>query len=93
MTTIPIIDVSSFASVYTTPPTNYSDDILQKQAHTAEEMYKACIDTGFFLIRGYDDVLPQQKVDKLFVLMEEFFKLPSEEKKKYPPLHNRGAYI
>jgi len=82
---LPTIDVSAFAISSELAPN------AQKQS-TAKEVYNACVDTGFFLIKGYESVLPQEKISHLFELMNAYFQLPLEEKKKFKALHNRGYF-
>jgi len=84
--TIPIIDVSSFAS------SNNDHETSARKHQTAKEVYNACVDTGFFLIKGYDSILPQEKINHLFECMRDFFSLSLEEKKKCPHSNNKGYF-
>jgi len=81
---IPIIDI--------TPFTSQGKGGLYLKQSVAKEVYDACVDTGFFMIIGYDSVLPKSKVEVLFKLMNAFFSIPLEEKKKNQAKNNQGYF-
>ncbi len=78
---LPVIDISPFAR---------DTSSLAERLEVAQQIYKACTDTGFFLISNYDDVMPQTQIDQIMNLMQEFFSLPPQEKQKLKGAENRG---
>ncbi len=67
---VPVIDIGSFIS--------NSDSEAKKRC--AKEVFNACKNTGFFLIKNYQSLMPQKVVDETFGLAQRLFELPIEEK-------------
>lgn len=80
---IPIIDIAPFFQVH-------SEHTRKQQERVAKEVYNACIDTGFFLIKNYESIVPKEKIQKMFKLMQKFFELPLNVKQELKSSHNRG---
>jgi len=64
---LPIIDISS---LYSSNPDDW--------AGVAEQIDLACQQSGFFYVTGHG--MPQQQIDQVLALAEQFFALPSEQK-------------
>jgi len=79
---LPTVDISSFIT---------NNDPKAKQ-ECANVIYKACTETGFFLISNFQGILPQDVLDRMFGLLQQFFSLPLEEKRKIQELENRGYF-
>ena len=56
-------------------------------------VYKACTETGFFVISNFNEILQQQDLEKMFDLVHKFFTLPQEEKVKLKGGENRGVCV
>jgi len=79
---LPIVDISPFIA---------NKDVKAKQ-ECVRVVHKACIDTGFFLISNFQEILPMEVLENMFHLMHEFFTLPHEEKAKLKCAENRGYF-
>lgn len=79
---VPTIDISSFIK--------NTDKEAKRECFQA--VYKACTETGFFLISNFEEVLPQKELGKMFGQLHQFFELPLQEKRKIREFENRGYF-
>ena len=68
---IPVIDISPLVGPQNNPKS------LRK---TAKEIENACKNIGFFYVKNHQ--IPQNHLDAVILVMQEFFNLPEEEKMK-----------
>src|SRR5271169_4149938 len=77
VTRLPVIDLAPFVE----------DRDLGERRAVAGELREACIDIGFFYLKGHG--IPQREFDDVIAMGHRFFELPLSEKMK---LHsNRSA--
>eukprot|EP01111_Echinosteliopsis_oligospora_P016909 TRINITY_DN7161_c0_g1_i1.p1 TRINITY_DN7161_c0_g1~~TRINITY_DN7161_c0_g1_i1.p1 ORF type:complete len:196 (+),score=38.32 TRINITY_DN7161_c0_g1_i1:53-640(+) len=80
-TTVPLIDLALFL---------YGSEENKKKV--AKEVFDACTDIGFFIVRNYESILPREKIDRMFKDLKDFFELPLSVKSAYKGSHNRGYF-
>ena len=68
---IPVIDISPLVGPQDNPKS------LRKRA---KEIENACKNIGFFYVKNHQ--IPQNHLDAVILVMQEFFNLPEEEKMK-----------
>ena len=68
---IPVIDISPLVG---------SQDNPKSLRKTAKEIENACKNIGFFYVKNHQ--IPQNHLDAVILVMQEFFNLPEEEKMK-----------
>jgi len=84
---LPVIDVGPFVC-----PDDDASSTEEAKQRVGQEVHAACIDTGFFLIKNYQAILPQERIERLFGLMRSFFTLPAQQKHKLKSSHGRGYF-
>ncbi|KAL7341749.1 thymine dioxygenase [Rhodotorula toruloides] len=79
---VPIIDFAPFLT-----------GSQAEKKEVAEELFKACTDVGFLMLRNIDSLIPPSQVSSAFAQTKQFFDLPMEVKEKLAwecPESNRG---
>ncbi|BGO98663.1 hypothetical protein NBRC10513v2_003057 [Rhodotorula toruloides] len=79
---VPIIDFAPFLT-----------GSQAEKEEVAQELFKACTDVGFLMLRNIDSLVPPSQIASAFALTKQFFDLPMQVKEKLAwecPESNRG---
>ncbi|GAA5944423.1 isopenicillin N synthase family dioxygenase [Sporobolomyces koalae] len=71
----------------------YLTGTSEEKAKVAQELFEACTQVGFLMLRNFDSVIPKSQVEQTFEATKKFFDLSFEEKDKLEwecPESNRG---
>lgn len=63
-------------------------DFESRKEEISELLWDAAVNVGFFQLKNHG--IPDEKIDRIFELSEEFFRLSKEAKAKYPLRRNEG---
>ncbi|KAM0789353.1 hypothetical protein ACM66B_000184 [Microbotryomycetes sp. NB124-2] len=87
---LPVIDVSYFLD----DPKHASlssDELQRQQEQVAQQVHQACMNQGFFYIRGFQSVASEQEMQDMLAVTRDFFAQPDEVKKQVAIRPGDGA--